>query len=321
MGDTRRLRLRGMLLGAVLAAGPAVHCAQGEEISRFDPDAGEAPLEAGPAPGAFGDAGLAPPDTVECSEDTKQIYVVATDKALYRFYPDTLKFVRIGTIACPSVAGTFSMAIDRRGTAWVEYTDGRLFAVDTSNATCKPTAFRPGQTGFTTFGMGYVKNGGNAGSGDGSSGGAGSGDGGSGGAGTGDAGSGETLYVAGAGLASLDTKTFDLTFLGSLSFGRTELTGLDNELYAFSVGSGVIANLDKTTGATKSTYRTSATDSQAAFAFAQWGGDFWLFTGSVRSQVTQYSPSSDTSKVVVADTGMLIVGAGSSTCAPTSRPK
>lgn len=310
--DSRRSRLRVLIIGAVLAAGPAVHCAQGEEISRFEPDAFDAPLEAGPAsPGAFGDAGLAPPDTVECSEDTKQIYVVATDKALYRFYPDTLKFVRIGTIACPSVAGTFSMAIDRRGTAWVEYTDGRLFAVDTSNATCKPTAFRPGQTGFTTFGMGYVKNGSDA-DGGAADGGAGA---------DADAAAGETLYVAGAGLASLDTKTFDLTFLGSLSFGRTELTGLGNELYAFSVGSGVIANLDKTTGATKSTYRTSATDSQAAFAFAQWGGDFWLFTGSVRSQVTQYSPSSDTSKVVVADTGMLIVGAGSSTCAPTNRPK
>ena len=67
----------------------------------------------------------------------------------------------------------------------------------------------------------------------------------------GDAANGETLYVSGVGLASLDTKTFDLKFLGSLTYGRTELTGLDKQLFAFSVESGVIAGLNKTTGATE----------------------------------------------------------------------
>ena len=138
--------------------------------------------------GQFGKVNAPPPDNVECAEETKQIYVLATDRVLYRFYPDKLQFVRVGQVACPTVAGTFSMAIDRRGTAWVEYTDGRLFAVDTRNATCKATGFRPGQVGFETFGMGYSLNG--------------------------DSGNHETLYVSGAGLASLDTNTFDLTFLG-----------------------------------------------------------------------------------------------------------
>ena len=95
----------------------------------------------------------------------------------------------------------------------------------------------------------------------------------------GDAANGETLYVSGVGLASLDTKTFELSFLGSLTYGRTELTGLDKQLFAFSVGSGVIAGLNKTTGATEVVYRTSAVNERAAFAFAQWGGDFWVFTG------------------------------------------
>jgi hypothetical protein len=297
-------RLRGLLalpamltaVGAVVLAASGLHCAHADESSRFEVDAGDpsADAEAGPAPGDFGEASAPVPDDIECAEETKQIYVLGTDKALYRFYPDTLKFLRIGTVACPTVAGTFSMAIDRRGVAWVEFTDGRLYAVDTYNATCKPTGFRPGQSGFTTFGMGYARNG--------------------------DSSNGETLYIAGAGLASLDTKTFDIAFLGSLSFGRTELTGLDTQLYAFSIGSGVIAGLNKATGATESVYRTSATDSSAAFAFAQWGGDFWLFTGTGRSTVTRYSPIEDKSEVLVADTGMLIVGAGSSTCAPTKRP-
>jgi hypothetical protein len=170
--------------------------------------------------------------------------------------------------------------------------DGRLFAVDTTNGHCRTIGFRPGQAGFETFGMGYAKN---------------------------DDDTGETLYIAGAGLGSLDTKTFDITFLGSLTYGRTELTSLDKQLFAYSVESGVIAGLDKTNGSTKIAYRTSAVAERLAFAFAQWGGDFWVFTGDQHSIVTQYSPADDTSNVVVQNTGMLIVGAGSSTCAPTSK--
>jgi hypothetical protein len=284
-----------LLLVAAASVAPLLHCANADSPSSFDGDAGApdaAPIE---ETGVFNpDPTPPPPDTGECAETTKQIYVLATDLALYRFYPEKLQFVRIGQVACPTVAGTFSMAIDRRGTAWVEYTDGRLFAVDTTNATCKPTAFRPGQTGFETFGMGYSLNG--------------------------DSSNGETLYVSGVGLAALDTKTFDLKFLGSLTYGRTELTGLDKQLFAFSVGSGVIAGLNKTNGATEVTYRTTAVAERAAFAFAQWGGDFWVFTGDQHSIVTQYSPTQDKSKVVVDNTGMLIVGAGSSTCAPTKLP-
>lgn len=269
-------------------------CAKDAGPSGFiDDDAGA------PAPsqgdGVFADAGELPPDVkTECAEATKQIYVLATDKSLYRFYPDELRFVRIGTVKCPTAAGTFSMAIDRYGTAWVEYTDGRLFEVDTFDASCKPTAFQPGQQGFENFGMGYAKNG--------------------------DAQAGETLYVSGAGLAELDTKTFQLRFKGSLTYGRTELTGRDTELFAFSVGSGVIAGLDKATAATKVTYRTSAVDNWAAFAFAHWGGDFWIFTGTTTSKVTRYSPDTDESTVPVENAGILIVGAGSSTCAPSKRP-
>lgn len=290
-----RLSARWLVLVAASCVAPSVNCARADDSARFDDDGGSAPSrDAGPETGEFAEAGTRP-ENAECAEDTKQIYVLGTDKTLYRFYPDTLKFVRIGMLGCPTVADTFSMAIDRRGIAWVEFTDGRLYAVDTNNATCKPTPFLPGQTGFSTFGMGYAMNG--------------------------DSSNGETLYVAGAGLASLDTKSFELKFLGSLSFGRTELTGRDTGLFAFSVGSGVIAGLNKTTAATEVVYRTSATEERNAFAFAQWGGDFWLFTGSVRSKVTQYAPVGDTSTVVVADTEMLIVGAGSSTCAPTKPPR
>lgn len=280
----------------VVASALLAACAKDAGERTFDdPPADAAAPPAAPSPGTFSDAGTGPSDlTGECAEETKQIYVLGTDKSLYRFYPDKLEFVRIGTVACPSAAGTFSMAIDRWGTAWIEYTDGRLFAVSTSDATCKPTPFVPGQTGFKTFGMGFAKDDEN--------------------------GTAETLYVSGDGLAALDTKTFELKFLGSLTYGRTELTGMGSSLFAFAVGSGVIAGLDKKNAATNVTYRSSAIDPSAAFAFAQWGGDFWLFTGNTTSKVTRYSPATDESTVPVANTGMLIVGAGSSTCAPTKRP-
>jgi hypothetical protein len=278
---------------AALAFASSLHCAKNADAT-FDPDGGPPPEEAGPPPGSFTDANAPPPKSVECAEETKQIFVLGTDKTLYRFEPEKLKFVRIGAVGCPTAAGTFSMAIDRRGIAYVEYTDGHLYAVDTSTAKCTPTAFKAKQTGFELFGMGYALNG--------------------------DASNGETLYVAGAGLGSIDTTSFDLKFLGSIPAGRTELTGQGTELFAFNVVSGIVYGLDKTNGATKVTYRTTAIDEQAAFAFAQWGGDFWIFTGNTRSIVTRYSPAEDKSTVVVDDTGMLIVGAGSSTCAP-SKPR
>jgi hypothetical protein len=296
MNRTTSLGVCGLGLLGALAGLPLLHCANAVAPTSAELDAGAPVVDAAPTSegGGFDLTTPLPNDDGECAETTKQIYVLATDRALYRFYPETLKFVHVGQVACPTTAGTFSMAIDRRGTAWVEYTDGRLFAVDTTNGSCKPTAFRPGQVGFETFGMGYSLDG--------------------------DGGTGETLYVAGAGLAALDTKTFNLSFLGSLTYGRTELTGRDKQLFAFSVGSGVIAGLNKTNGATEVVYRTSAVNDRAAFAFAQWGGDFWVFTGDTHSIVTQYSPADDKSAVVVQDTGMLIVGAGSSTCAPSTKP-
>ena len=102
--------------------------------------------------------------------------------------------------------------------------------------------------------------------------------------------------------------------------GEKHPRGPPASLLAFSVGSGVIAGLNKTTGATEVVYRIGEVKEQAAFAFAQSGGDFWVFTGNDHSIVTQYSLTDDKSADVVANTGKLLVGAGSSTCAPAEKP-
>ena len=61
-----------------------------------------------------------------------------------------------------------------------------------------------------------------------------------------------------------------------------------------------------------------------AWAFAFWGGHFWLFTnpnmmGS--SQVDRYDPSANTTTTEVNSVGFRIVGAGVSTCAPVTPPR
>src|SRR5205807_1146112 len=93
-----------------------------------------------------------------CSESAKLIYVVDLDKRLSSFDPTTLKFTDIGTLSCSAGIGAtpFSMAVDRSATAWILYSSGQIFKVNTANATCVTTQFPPHQTGFDQFGMGFV---------------------------------------------------------------------------------------------------------------------------------------------------------------------
>ncbi|CAN5924783.1 hypothetical protein BH11MYX4_BH11MYX4_15710 [soil metagenome] len=286
------LRRRLLLTAAsAIGAGALLCCAS--DRAQFDVPVDGGPPVVGPLQDGATEAA---PETGDCSEENKQIYVLSSGKrALHRFDPATLTFTRIGDVVCPSSSDTFSMAVDRHGDAWVEYGDGRLFLVSTKDAHCTEVAFRGNQTGFSRFGMGFAKD---------------------------ESAAGETLYVAGDALGQIDTKTYELALIGQTGLGVAELTGTGNGLlYAFAVDSGRVVRLDKATGAIKQTYRTAAVAPNASWAFAHWGGDFWLFTGQQSSSVTRYSPADGTSTVVVADAGMLIVGAGSSTCAPVAPPR
>lgn len=237
-----------------------------------------------------------PVGPADCGEENKQIYVLSAGRrALHRFDPANLTFTRIGDLDCPTSADTFSMAVDRKGVAWVEYNDGRMFHVDTKTAHCKEIPFHVGQAGFSRFGMGFAKD---------------------------DSPEGESLFVEGDALGTIDQKTYVLRLVGATGVGLAELTGTGNGLlFAFDVNSGRVVELDKANGDVKKIYRTGAIDPNGSWAFAQWGGDFWLFTGQATSQVTRYSPATNESKVVVPDVGFVIVGAGSSTCAPYEPPR
>jgi len=249
-----------------------------------------------------------------CEPGNVFVYTVATDNTLYRFNPPTLGFEAIGVINCPNDGTAFSMAVDRSGTAWVEYDDGRLYLIDTSNAGCIPTEFVPGQHGFVNFGMGFTAN--TPGSPE------------------------ETLFVTGAdangnsvGLGTIDTTTLELTPIGQYSgLGVTpgngafsELTGTsDGRLFAFFTHPFGLVQLDKSSAALLSDVPLSPIEispfPQDAgglnIAFAFWGGKFWFFVGpDTATGVWEYDPLHNTTTLVTTES-FAIVGAGVSTCAP-----
>jgi hypothetical protein len=142
---------------------------------------------------------------------------------------------------------------------------------------------------------------------------------------------GETLYVAQAssgqtshGLATIDTTTLKASFVGQFTppIQGAELTGTgDGRLFAFftnPTGSGShIVEVDRTTGAILGDDPLMVGGPMDGYAFAFWGGVFWVFTEqqSGPTTVTRFDPStkSETTVTTMNDT---VVGAGVSTCAP-----
>jgi hypothetical protein len=246
-------------------------------------------------------------DRTDCPDaDATYIYVVTEDSELFSFYPPDLSFKRIGNLVCPSAQGAtpFSMAVDRRGVAYVLYNDGQLYRVSTATAACTATSFQKSQLDFETFGMGFASD---------------------------VAGPSEQLYVSDndfdgvlRGLGKIDTSTFKLSIVGSFgtTIRRSELTGTgDGRLFAFwpdpSIGGGShLTELNKATGQIVAQTNLSFGQRNDAFAFAFWGGDFWIFTSSGgETDVNRFRPVDGTTTLPTTHPSV-IVGAGVSTCAP-----
>lgn len=234
----------------------------------------------------------------ECGgNEIKQIFVVSRDPdAIYRFDPDALSFTLLGYLDCPA-SSAFSMAIDRRGIAWIVFRGGTLVNVRLDTLECHEVLLNSVTTELPfVFGMGFAAD---------------------------DSLEHESLFLITDSLYRVDRTTRQTTRLGQTTLaGGAELTGTgDGQLYGYSTYNGVIAHLDKTSGASIESYRTSVLD-QNELALAQWAGDFWLFTGALTSgrlvdKVTRYSPVTGESKEVLSDTGIHAIGAGASTCAPS----
>jgi len=246
-----------------------------------------------------------------CAQAAEYVYVVDVNGTLYQFNPPTLTFTQVGQVTCAS-SDFFSMAVDRNAVAWVLAQDGTIVKYDINAKTCAKTAFQPGQQGFQTFGMGFSSNGAGA--------------------------TTDTLFVtddelaspsSNKGLATIDTTSLVLTPVGQydqLQGSEAELTGTgDGRLFgAFEGSPYTVAQIDKTTSHIISVAPQSGINyapSSSSLAFAFWGGDFWLFIGpGGTTDVFQYQPSMKSTTKRETEP-FEIVGAGVSTCAPTTPPQ
>lgn len=252
--------------------------------------------------------------TAACSEENKDIYVIAEDNTFYLFHPPTLEFKNKGLLSCPTGGATpTSMAVDRAGFAWVRHSDGSVWKVNTKDLSCDPTNFVPQTEAFLKFGMGFATET--------------------------KGGSTEQLYVSdsdGAGLAKINTTTHTLSFIGpytgELAGTTSELTGTgDGKLYGFFVTQPAqVAEISKATGDIIKATPLPGVFAGTAWAFSFYGGDFYIYTAAPNgglpqdqkgSDVTRYRPSDGTIEIVKKALGFRIVGAGVSTCAPTTTPR
>jgi hypothetical protein len=257
-----------------------------------------------------------------CSPESQPIYLVDNDHRLLRFNPAQggSDFTVLATLDCkpgPSLedfgpATPYSMSVDRTGQAWVLYTSGEIFWVKAASAsTCQPSSFKKQQQGFDLFGMGFVSDapGSNK----------------------------EKLYVAGSGvldlgsgnLGTIDPQTLQVTKLGALEAAdqTPELTGTGNaELFGYVPGTSntYVAQIDKQTAKNLKKWPLPPLEgSVTAWAFAHWGGKFYLFvTVSVdflteESRVLRLDPQTGKVETLVSRSPYRVVGAGVSTCAPT----
>jgi len=302
----RSVRTRWVFLVAALAAAcgartgldvPLHHDAGPDAHPRLDAglDVFDAPPDFPPLDPTKHDA-----DTTGCPPTTF-VYAVATNDMLLRFDPPSATFTPIAHLVCPAGgAHPFSMAVDRAGTAYVEYDSGAVFAVSTVDGSCKSTAYvADSDLPFGNFGMGYATIG---------------------------AGPDEQLFVASetpGTLGVLDmVSTFSISPVAEVqpTISAPELTGTgDGRLfayYAFGFNDGsYVAELDKATGAVIAQDYLPTVDRGTGWAFAFWGGDFWLFTTPGTQATVRYDPATK-SATVVANYYAAIVGAGVSTCAP-----
>lgn len=262
-----------------------------------------------------------------CSDAAKLIYVVDSNNKLSSFDGATKTFTDLGTLSCPAANGAnpFSMSVDRSAIAYVLYsgvdlisgqpTSTEIFRVDTTQPglPCTKATFNaPAE--FKQFGMGFSTDAANS--------------------------STDTLFIAGSSgvgsgttkLAKLDVSTFQVTSVGPVN-GDPELTGTGNgELWAFipsdTAGQSTprVEKLDKTSGTASTSYMLPTLKGPpAAWAFAFWGGDYWVF---LARQSTAFPPPPTNTVVFQIDgtngmvkgmtdaPGRTIVGAGVSTCAP-----
>jgi hypothetical protein len=257
-------------------------------------------LSRGGSEGSMGALGVDASRPDDCAESAKLVYLVTQQDTLYSFDPriDGLAaYKRIGTLACETESTPQSMSVDRLGKAYVFYSSGHLYYVDTITAQCTPTSyqhpFEPTKS-FNQLGMGFTAA--TSGSHD------------------------QVLYIHSPdfALATIDLETLAVNKLNVLPSRTMELTGgPDGVLFAFEASTADLFQIDRTTFRTQSVHKFNM-KGVAAFAFARYAGVFYVFTASTggMTTTTMFDSQSNTETVRDPDIGITVVGAGQSICVP-----
>lgn len=270
------------------------------------------------------DGGSGGAATDGCSEASKFVYVVDQNRSFYRFDPTIASpsaFQLVGTLSCAVGDEPQSMSVSRDGYAYVLYGRGDPFQpggflcmalnqVDIETAQClAPSPFACGAGGFTKFGMGYATNGANT--------------------------TEETLFLGSSldqNFGSLDVASGAVQPLGSMPIQGPEFTGNANgELWGFFPYETPpqVKQIDKASGAELQSIPLGSLPNvnsglMAAWAFAYWGGSFYIFymVNPPDSSTQVYKLEYDGTLVnYIPNTGLVVVGAGVSTCAPIAPPR
>jgi hypothetical protein len=240
------------------------------------------------------------------------IFVLSITAELWKFFPETNEFLKLGDLTCPLPASTFSMAVDRLGNAWVQYAGGDLRTVPVTDVgACNNPGYQVGQMGITNFGMAFVSNSA--------------------------ADACDRIYgVRASGIAegnavsdffAIDPVSLDVLQIGKSDYGTAEVTGTgDGRTFLFAgANPAKLVEINKATGAKLDVTPLAGVELGSAWAFAHFAGDFYFFTNSKNgpgSEVTHidYDDSDMNGQQqiteVVANAPISIVGAGVSTCAP-----
>lgn len=317
-------------LGLVLACSPDYHIIDGL-------DGGPSNDADDPADGAPQEDGDWPPLPSDCATGTEWIYAVGympgevniyseVIARLLKYEPSSAEITSIGVLQCPwarDAAGAecssccempFTMSVDRNGQAWVLLVSpistetGRsvqLLRCSTTDASCEPTDYVPGTDGFEIFSMGFGQDGPD---------------------------DEERLFIAGGpwhilddgqvAFGVLDLTSFNTMTRASLD-GHRELVGTGNgTLWGFVGLEGTVQRLEPLTGAARGVlFQTGLTlgDQGGGYDFAHWGGDLYIFfsnSASRASRIYRLDPDEEEMSVVIDDVGLVVTGAGVSTCAP-----